>query len=151
MTDRNYQRAITVNATAEEVYVALTTGYEFWWTTPDRPIGKVGDVSKFGFSRKHGYWSFKAIELTPERVKMVCVAAKHLVEGKPEVETEWLDTTLIWEIEGQGDKTAIHFEHHGLSLDLHCFEICEAGWDMFFADSLRAYLDTGIGKPFQSS
>ncbi len=55
MTGQNYKRTITVDATAEEAYLALTTGYEHWWTTPDKPIQKVGDVSKFGFSGKHGY------------------------------------------------------------------------------------------------
>ncbi len=82
---------------------------------------------------------------------MVCVEALHLYEGKPkEIETEWLDTTVIWKIEGQGDKTVIHFEHDGLKPNLHCYEICEAGWDMFFVDSLKAYLDAGVGKPFQA-
>jgi len=27
------------------------------------------------------------------------------------------------------------------------FEICESGWDYFFVDSLKAYLNTGVGLP----
>ncbi len=151
MSDKNYQRAITVDAPPEDVYLALTTGYEHWWTTPDKPIQKVGDVSKFGFSGKHGYWTFKATVLTPERVELVCVDALHLLEGEPkEVETEWLDTKVIWEIVQRSEKTIIRFEHDGLNPNLLCYDICEAGWDLFFVDSLKAYLDTGIVKPFQA-
>ena len=30
MSDQNYQRTITVDAPPEDVYLALTTGYEHW-------------------------------------------------------------------------------------------------------------------------
>ena len=109
------------------------------------------------FAEMHGYSVEElvgkpiATVLTPERVELVCVDALHLLEGNPkEVETEWLDTKVIWEIEQQSEKTIIRFEHDGLTPNLLCYAICEAGWDLFFVDSLKAYLDTGIGKPFQA-
>lgn len=151
MPGNNYKRTITVEASPEKAFLALTTGYEHWWTKPDKPFEKVNDVSKFEFTDKHGYWTFKAKELTPTQIRIECFEALHIQENLPkEVETEWLGTTLIWLIEEQGDKTVIHFEHIGLKPSLHCYDICEAGWDLFFVNSLKAYLDTGVGKPFNA-
>lgn len=151
MERENYRRTIRVAAGPEDVYRALTTGYCNWWTVPDRAIEKPGDVAKFGFSGRHGYWCFKAKELGPDRIVLECVEALHIHPGKPkEIETEWLGSHVVWEFEADGDETVIRFEHDGLTPELHCFEICSEGWDMFFVDSLKSYLDTGKGKPFQA-
>lgn len=150
MNSRNYKRQIAVKATPKAAYNALTTGYAHWWTSPDKPLTAIGDISKFSFSGRHGYWSFKATALSPTRIEMVCVEALHIHEGMPkEIETEWLGSKLIWEIEEVGENTIVSLEHEGLTPDLHCYEICESGWDMFFVDSLKSYLDTGRGHPFR--
>ena len=39
----------------------------------------------------------------------------------------------------------------GLTPQLLCYDICEAGWDMFFLHSLKQYLDTGRGKPHKGA
>lgn len=152
MTSQNYTRTITVNASADEAYQALTTGMHNWWTTPDAPMKKVGDRSKFTFPPGKSYWTFEASVLDPEkRVEMICVDALHLHEGMPkEIETEWLNTRVGWDIKRRDGKTDITVVHDGLVPTLHCYEVCEAGWDMFFVDSLKAFLDIGTGKPHRS-
>ena len=149
MSTENYAKTITVAATPDQAYQALTAGFDQWWTTPDRPILNVGDRAKFGFPPGITYWTFEATRLTPgERVELECIDALHIHDGQPkEIETEWLGTKAIWRIESHGDKTDIHFEHVGLKPSLICFGICQAGWDLFFVDSLKAYLDTGVGHP----
>ncbi len=148
MSHKSYERTIQTTATRADVYAALTTGYTQWWTSEAGMFQKPGDVAKFGFSERNGYWTFKAISLDPNRIELECVEALHIHEGKPkEIETEWLGTRAIWDINETKDGTVIHFVHDGLTPDLLCFDICEAGWDMFFVDSLKAYLDTGTGKP----
>ncbi|MEM1046779.1 MAG: SRPBCC domain-containing protein [Pseudomonadota bacterium] len=152
MTTDSYARAIRVGAAPDAVYQALTVGFEHWWTKPDRPLVEVGDIAKFSFAGRKGFWSFEARVLRPDRVELVCVEALHVHEGYPRaIETEWLGTTAIWQLEPDGDGTEIRFEHAGLTPDLHCFEICEAGWDRFFVGSLKAYLDTGRGAPFEGN
>jgi hypothetical protein len=149
MTPDNYKRTIQSSATMQEAYGALTTGIALWWTSEAGKFEKIGDVAKFGFSGKNGYWTFKAIALEPDRIEWQCVEALHIHEGKPkEIETEWLGTRTIWSIAESDGGTEIQLEHQGLTPDLLCYDICEAGWDMFFVNSLKAFLDTGIGKPF---
>ena len=69
-------------------------------------------------------------------------------EGLPETaRTEWLGTKMRFEIEPTVNGSDITFTHIGLQPDLDCFEICQAGWDFFFLDSLKLYLNEGEGKP----
>jgi len=152
MSTDNYTSTITVAATPDQAFRALTTEFAQWWTTPDQPIAKVGDRAKFGFPPGRSYWTFEATELSPgERVELDCVDACHIHEGQPtQIETEWLGTKAIWRIEGRDKFTDIRFEHVGLNPTLLCFDICQAGWDLFFVDSLKAYLDTGVGKPHRA-
>ena len=152
MSANNYFRTITVTGTPDEAFRALTVGFDRWWTTPDQPIINVGDRAKFNFPPGTSYWTFEATRLSPsKRVELECVDALHVHEGQPrEIEKEWLGTKAIWRIEARGDETAIHFEHVGLTPALICFGICKQGWDFFFVDSLKAYLDTGEGKPHRT-
>ncbi len=152
MRTSNYSRTITVKNNSNAAYHALTKGIENWWTKPDAPISTLGDQAKFSFPPGNGYWVFEATILEPsKRVEMRCVEALHLHEGMPkEIEQEWLGTVVNWEITPKGEETDIHIEHIGLVPTLHCYGICEAGWDMFFVDSLQAYLDTGVGNPHRS-
>lgn len=149
MSDKFYKRTILVNTNPDQVYWALTEGMHEWWTTPDKQMLSVGDKSKFSFPPGESYWTFMATQLTPTRhVEMVCVDALHIHKGQPkEIETEWLGTRVSWTMKALNGETEITVEHHGLVPTLHCYEICEAGWDFFFVKSLKAFLDTGQGMP----
>ncbi|MBV1909776.1 MAG: SRPBCC domain-containing protein [Kangiellaceae bacterium] len=145
----NYKRSISVSNNSNNTYQALTHGIEHWWTKPDSAIKKVGDKAKFCFPPGRSYWTFEAEELLQDKkVVLKCVDAYHLHQGQPSaIETEWLDSRLIWkltEVEGQ---TTVEFEHEGLTQSLYCYDICEDGWDHFFVLSLQQYLDTGKGMP----
>ncbi len=150
MTQQSYQQTILVNASPEEAYRALTTGYDHWWTkTQGKSFNELGDQIKFTFPPNASFWTMEAKTLIPGKlVELECVDAYHLIVGKPEAsQTEWLGTTMIWSIKADGNKTSVNFTHDGLTPNLHCYDICEAGWNMFFVESLKAYLDTGAGSP----
>ena len=153
MNAKNYTATITVHNTPEAAFEALTSGIANWWTKPDQPMLKIGDRSKFTFPPGKGYWIFEATGLEYGRMfEMECVEAFHVHEGMPkEIEKEWLGTKVRWQIEPDGTKTNITIVHQGLVPGLHCYEICEAGWNMFFIDSLHAYLETGVGKAHRAS
>jgi len=84
-------------------------------------------------------------------VELECIKAHHVHDGLPStIRNEWQGTKLKWEIENQGKKTRILLVHEGLAPSLECFEVCELGWDYFFVQSLKQYLETGIGSPFEN-
>lgn len=152
MPPEHYRRSITVASAPDKAYWALTEGMHEWWTTPSAPMKAVGDRSTFAFPPGVSFWTFEAAVLEPAaRVEMICVEALHRHDGKPkEVETEWLGTRVVWRISANGTGADIAMEHRGLVPALHCYDICERGWDFFFAESLKAFLDTGTGKPHVS-
>ncbi|SIN66237.1 Activator of Hsp90 ATPase homolog 1-like protein [Parasphingorhabdus marina DSM 22363] len=153
MPNENFTRTISVSASVDKAYWALTQGMHKWWTTPDRPMVRTGDRSKFTFPPGRSFWTFEAVALEPGKlVEMRCVEALHLHEGQPaDIEQEWLDTRVRWDIKSCEEGAEITLEHIGLVPDLLCHGICSAGWDMFFTNSLKQFLDTGTGHPHPST
>jgi len=152
--DAHYQRSIRVLATPAAAYAALTCGFSDWWTdTGDDAFRKVGDRVRFGFAPLESYWVFEARALEPEsRVVLECVESNQILLDHPEASRrEWLGSQIIWTIERDGESTAIEFTHQGLTPALVCYPDCEAGWDLFFTQSLKAFLDGGEGTPFNES
>lgn len=150
----HYFRTISVSAQPQEIYRALTTGYQDWWTTTGgKQFNTVGDRVKFTFPPLVSYWTFEAKVLDPDmRVELECVDAYHELADKPDAaKDEWLGSRMIFQIVPRGNKTDVHFHHQGLTSHLDCYEVCEQGWDHFFVDSLRVYLNTGVGKPYINS
>ncbi len=151
MSTANYTRSIVVAADPAAAFEAVTAGVAHWWTVPDRPLEQIGDRAKFSFPPGVSYWTFELMVADrPSRAEWKCVDALHVHEGQPKaIETEWLGTKVIWNIQDGPDGTVITLEHVGLVPQLLCYEICEMGWDMFFLGSLKQYLDTGTGAPHQ--
>lgn len=151
MTAPSYAKTIIVEAPVSAAFDAVTKGVAHWWTRPDKPLATIGDRAKFTFPPGVSYWTF---ELTateqPTHVEWTCVDAVHIHEGQPkEIETEWLDTKVFWTITEEETGSKIEMQHQGLTPELLCYDVCEAGWDMFFLGSLKQYLDTGKGNPHQ--
>ncbi len=146
----NYTREIVVSNTPVEAYKALTTGFNEWWTTGCNPVSETGDKITFKFGST--YWVMRASNLIPEKlVELECIEAHHVHDGLPSsILNEWKGTKLKWKIQKQEEKTKIVLVHEGLVPSLECYEVCEQGWDYFFVNSLRQYLDTGEGSPFEN-
>ena len=146
----DYHREITVSNTPAAAYQALTTGFDKWWTTRCNQIAVVGDKVTFRFGPT--YWTMRVNDLVPDQyIELECVEAHHVHEGLPSsIQNEWQGTKLKWQIYQKEDKTRIMLVHEGLVPSLNCYEICEQGWDYFFMNSLKAYLDTGKGTPFET-
>ena len=148
MSADSYNREIIVSNTPDAAYRALTAEFNKWWTSNSGAVEAVGDITTFRFDTTH--WTMRATKLVPgNHVEMVCTEAHHVHEGLPPViRREWEGTTLKWELQAQGDGTKISFVHDGLVPALNCYKICEAGWEHFFVNSLKRYLDTGAGDPY---
>lgn len=147
MKKNSYTREIVVSNTPDAAYRAVTSEFDKWWAISSGPINAVGDMVTFRFDPT--YWMMRATKLVPnESVELECVEAHHIHEGLPAlIRKEWEGTKLKWNIQQQGDNTKISFVHEGLVPSLNCYEICEMGWDHFFVNSLKKYLDSGNGSP----
>ena len=64
-----------------------------------------------------------------------------------EDKTEWINTKLIFDLSTEGNKTKIVFTHLGLVPEYECYAICNDAWTSYIQGSLKAYIETGTGKP----
>ena len=94
----------------------------------------------------------RASKLVPDKsVELECIESHHVHDGLPSsILNEWDGSRLKWDIQKQESKTKIKFTHEGLLPSLECYEVCKQGWDYFFVNSLKHYLDTGEGFPFEN-
>jgi hypothetical protein len=147
MNNKNYTRDIVVTVNAAAAYRALTEEIDKWWAPTSNAISAVGDTVTIRFDPT--YWTLRVNKLVQdERVEFECIEANHVVDRFPDsIREEWTGTKLIWKIQNQAGKTKISFIHEGLNPSLMCFDICEAGWNYYFVNSLKSYLDTGKGTP----
>lgn len=77
-----------------------------------------------------------------------CVKAVHHHEGLEDIKEEWLDTIVSWTFHQNKKYTKTTLVHEGLTPALNCYKVCEQGWDYFTGTSLKNYLETGKGNPF---
>ena len=146
-----FRAQIVVLADPLAAFEAVAAGMARWWSAAAE-----GDLAQEGrrvvvrFAGQQSYWVFEAAEVAPgRRLVAVCVDAHHVVDGKPEaVRTEWLGTRLVWDFAPVSGGTRVTLCHEGLVPDLHCYEVCEAGWAQFFGRSLKRYLDGQGGVPW---
>ncbi|MBE7635516.1 hypothetical protein GUA87_01565 [Sneathiella sp. P13V-1] len=149
MTTSDYYTEFSTDAPIEEVFKCLTTGYGNWWTEPSHSFQAVGDQSKFAFGGE-SYWVFEAEELSPEHVRLKCTEAHLLLLDHPdEIDRDWLGSHLDWKMQSKPSGTLVKFNHEGLNDQLVCYDVCSRSWDHFLVDSLKSFLDTGVGKPHQ--
>lgn len=143
----NYQKTITVNKPADEVYAAITRHIADWWS--DDLIGTTahaGDQYDIAFGKTKK--TFSIIEAVPNsRVVWQCDKA-YIDMASLKNKAEWVGTKLIWTISADEQGTALNFLHEGLNQNFECYNVCESGWD-YFIGSLHAFLTTGSGTPYR--
>lgn len=117
MTAPNYTKSIDVQAAPSVAFKALTEGVAHWWTRPDQPLTNIGDRAKFKFPPSVSYWTFELTSAEePDQVEWTCVDALHIHEVQPkEIETEWLNTKVLWKISEEERGCRIEMQHQGLT------------------------------------
>jgi uncharacterized protein YndB with AHSA1/START domain len=142
MNEQDYQRQLTVKASEDAVFDALTTtaGLAGWWT-PVKGDGLAGGELRFVFGP--GAEAVMRVDAADRG------AGVHWTNVACHVE-DWVGTQVHFGLRPAGDGTTeLRFRHEGLTPKLECFADCRSGWDHFIA-SLAAYVETGQGHPNQS-
>ena len=145
----DFKKIITVKTTKEAAFKAVTTKINKWWGNVDNStMTKVGDEFSI-FFEEDTEWRFAITKLDHfDEVHWKCIHADHSFSGLKGIKTEWLDSKIIFKFSALKDNTTeIDFEHKGLTPNLNCYTICNAGWTHFITTSLKQYLETGKGNP----
>ena len=136
MVDILHKVGIKLSSTSK-VYKALTTldGLSGWWTEDTQGQGKVGGVIEFRFGA--GGIDMKVLELVPDRRVLWEVVAGP---------TEWMGTTVSFDLQQEGDWTLVRFKHQGWKEPVDFMHHCTTKWGVFLL-SLKALLESGKGSP----
>lgn len=139
---------VSIEAEPKLVYQALTERepMERWWAECYlKP--EIGSDAVFFFRSVGAYKRMVVENLVPERlVEWRCV--EHFYNGT----TEWKGTTIRFELSKNArGGTDLRFVHGNWSDSSTMFEECVEGWRHFITESLKNFLETGTGEPFEVS
>jgi len=145
----NFQKTIKVSTTKEKAFEAVTIQINKWWGNVDNTnITKMSDEFSIYFEEETE-WRFVISKLDKfNEVRWKCIHADHTFSGLKGIKEEWLNSEIIFSFKELKENTIeLSFEHNGLTPDLNCYDICDAGWTHFIVTSLKQYLETGKGLP----
>ncbi len=135
----NIRHVLTIDATPESVYQAITTevGIKNWWTTEANAKAEVGYINEHRFGDKY-FNKMKVTKLqSPTHVAWKCVDGDH----------EWIGTDLSFDIEKGDGNTMLRFAHLNWKEESEFYGFCNHHWGRFL-DSMKSYCETGKGTPF---
>lgn len=141
----DYQKTLTINKPASEVYNAVTLHIADWWSNDlSGAAANAGDSFTIAFGKTQK--TFEILEVEPnKKVTWLCVKA-YINMAALTNKSEWEGSKIYFNISEDGEGTTLHFLHEGLNQSFECYDVCENGWNYFLA-SLQAYIQTGKGSP----
>jgi uncharacterized protein YndB with AHSA1/START domain len=140
----SYTTTITVDATPAEVYAAVTNVRGWWSEEIEGGTAAAGDEFRYRMRDLHRC-TIRVTEAVPDREVVWLVLDNHF--GFTTDKTEWIGTTITFEIAATDAGTEVRFTHHGLVTEYECYEICVNAWGFYIGTSLRELITTGAGRP----
>ena len=136
----SFTTSFTVKQTPEQAFAAIVNP-RAWWSGEHKGIAdRVGDTFTYRYRDLH-YSKQQVTELVPgKRV------AWHVTEGMlafVEDKTEWVDTTITFDIARRGEVTEVVFTHVGLKPAGECYDTCSDAWTSLIQGSLKQLIETG--------
>ncbi len=141
-TTNDYTTLIEVDNSAEEVFTAINQVNGWWQGEIIGSANNLDDEFTYEMQPYH-FTKQKVIELIPNQkvVWLITESKINFVENK----NEWLNTTLVFEISAENNKTKLTFTHKGLNTNLECYNGCSNGWQQLIHKSLLSFITTGKG------
>ena len=138
----NYNIETKIKSGQTNIFNAIVKHLDDWWGKTDGELNKAGD--KFTISFGNSYWKFRVIDFVENRkISWECI------DGEPEFNREWIGSKIHWIISESEKDSIVRMEHFGLTPQLDCYDICSVTWDKFIGDSLKSFVETGVGKPHE--
>ncbi len=144
MDDKNYTTTITVNASPEAVFAAINNVRGWWSDDIEGNTAMLGDVW-FYHARDLHRCTLKVIEWIPGQRVAWRVLDNHFSFTADK--TEWIGTTIAFDIEPVGAGARLTFTHVGLVPDYECYDVCHDAWGTYVRGSLKNLITSGNGQP----
>lgn len=144
MTDKNYTTSITVKESPAAVFAAINNVRGWWSEDVEGKTAALGDVWYYQAKDLHRC-TLKVIESVPGKHVAWRVLDNHFsfIADK----TEWVGTTIDFDIEPVGAGARLTFTHIGLLPDHECYDVCHDAWGTYIRGSLKNLITSGAGQP----
>lgn len=144
MTDKSYTISITVKESPDIVFAAINNVRGWWSEDVQGNTGMLGDVWFYQAKDLHRS-TLKVVEWLPNQRVAWRVLDNHFsfIADK----TEWIGTTIAFDIEPVGEGARLTFTHVGLVPDHECYDVCHDAWGTYIRGSLKALITSGKGYP----
>ncbi|MBX9621986.1 MAG: SRPBCC domain-containing protein [Alphaproteobacteria bacterium] len=148
----DFQCKFKIHAEPKKVYEAISTqhGLQGWWTVDCDAESKEGSKATLRFGETYTVmWVEKLIP--NKQIRWKCLEQHHVADRPLQKQDEWVGTHLIFDIKDNGSGgTELNFTHQGLNESLECYDICEERWGHFLKKSLKSYVESGKGDPYDN-
>jgi hypothetical protein len=144
----DYTISFTVDQSPGDVFDAINNIQGWWGEDVQGSNSSVGDEFTYRVQDVH-YCRLKVTELVPDEKVTWLVLENHMTFV--EDQTEWVGTTISFEIGRRNQQTEVRFSHLGLKSQFECFDVCSNAWGSLMSISLPSLIRTGTGKPYRKS
>lgn len=145
----NYHDTIELDKASDKIYDALTDEIQKWWTEMfEGSAIQKGDTFTVRFGESV-FKTMKVEELTINQRVVWYVESSLIAIPDLKNQTEWVGTTIVWEMVNKGSGSQLSLEHIGLNPTIECYNICTNGWKQF-TNSLKLHVESGNGSPFKA-
>ena len=119
------------------VYQAITTqqGLAAWWAKETTAKEELGYTNIFVFGTSRNEMKITALD-QHKKVEWKCIQSI----------SEWIHTTITFELEEKDGRTLLRFSHSGWQSMNDTFADCNYAWGRFMS-SLKSYCESGTGSP----
>ena len=142
----DFTTSFVVDQSPEEVFEAIHNVREWWGENVEGSNANVGDEFTYRVQDIH-YSKLRVIERIPNEKVVWLVLENHL--NFVEDQTEWVGTTISFDVAEKGDQTEVRFAHLGLLPQFECFGVCSNAWGSLMGSSLPSLIVTGTGHPYK--
>ncbi len=142
MTATDFKTTILVDIPAPAVYEAINNVRGWWQGEIDGNTDTIDEAFIYRMPSVH-YSKQRIVELIPnKKIKWLVIDSELTFT---QTKTEWVGTTIVFDIEEINGKTQVRFTHVGLIPSLECYGGCSNGWEKLIQQSLFSLITTGKG------
>ena len=134
---------LDVDQSAHEVFDAVGSISKWWTENTKGGSRSLNDEFTVQFEDIH-FSKQKLIEVIPDKKIVWLVTDSRLTFLQNQ--QEWNNTTIVFDISTQGNKTRLQFTHIGLVPGVECYKDCSNGWN-YYISSLSNLITSGKGQP----
>lgn len=142
--NKSFTANITVNKSDLETFHSIKN-FRGWWSAEiEGNTDELNETFFYHYKNIH-LCKMKLIEAVPGKKLVYQVVENEFNFIKDQ--SEWVNTKLIFTIEGNGNTTKVNFTHEGLVPAYECYQVCNDAWSGYIHNSLKNFIETGQGNP----